>query len=208
MNLQRPLVHGALASLRDRYGFSTFPLIDQYFYSEPRQMLFHPPLPIVLKVGSAEAGFGKMKVGNDPKDNISGELRDIGGTITRYGDYITAESFINKTHDIRVQRIGHHYRAYKRVSSNWKGNVGNSVLTEVEVTEKYRKWAELAGDELFGGSMKMDILTVDAVAIEGSEEEHILEINDTASGFAPSNENQDMIHVRDLAISRMDALFR
>ena len=54
----------------------------------------------------------------------------------------------------------------------------------------------------------MDILTVDAVAIEGSEEEHILEINDTASGFAPSNENQDMIHVRDLAISRMDALFR
>jgi glutathione synthase/RimK-type ligase-like ATP-grasp enzyme len=172
-------------------------------------MLFHPPAPVVLKVGSAEAGFGKMKVGRDESENISGELRDIGGSITRYGDFITAESFIqNKTHDIRVQRIGTHYRAYKRVSSNWKGNVGNSVLTEIEVSPKYKQWAEIVGDSLFGSSFKMDILTVDAVGIEGTDEEYILEINDTASGFAPNNEQVDMKHVRDLAIERMEQIFR
>jgi hypothetical protein len=207
MNLQRPMVHGALATLRDKYGYENFPLIDQYFYSDPRSMLFHPPTPIVLKVGTAEAGFGKLKVGKE-NENISEELRDIGGTITRYGDYITAESFIkNKTHDIRVQRIGPHIRAYKRVATNWKGNVGNSILTEIEVLPRYKQWAEWVGNELFGGACKMDILTVDAVGTEGSDQEFILEINDSASGFAPKNEQEDCMNVRDLAIQQMEQLF-
>ena len=29
--------------------------------------------------------------------------------------------------------IGNHYRAYKRIASNWKGNVGSSVIEEVSL---------------------------------------------------------------------------
>jgi hypothetical protein len=33
--------------------------------------------------------------------------------------------------------------------------------------------------------------------------DYILEINDTASGFAPANMEEDMGHVRDLVLQRM-----
>jgi hypothetical protein len=33
--------------------------------------------------------------------------------------------------------------------------------------------------------------------------DYILEINDTASGFAPANMEEDMRHVRDLVLQRM-----
>lgn len=71
------------------------------------------------------------------KFSNSNDVRDFGGCITRYGDYATAEPFIsNKEYDIRVQKIGKHYRAYKRVSTcgNWKSNQGSSLLTEVNLS--------------------------------------------------------------------------
>ncbi len=61
--MYRPLVYGELLKLRNKYG-DKFPLIDQYYFSEPMQMLFTQDPPIVLKVGTAEAGYGKIKVEN------------------------------------------------------------------------------------------------------------------------------------------------
>jgi len=72
-------------------------------------------------------------------------------------DYVTLEQLVeNREYDIRVQKVGKHLRAYKRMNSNWKGNVGTCVLEEMEVTDLFRAWAEECG-KLFGG---MDILTV------------------------------------------------
>ena len=71
-------------------------------------------------------------------------------------------------------------------------------MQEIEVTEEFKFWAEAAG-ELFGG---MDILTVDAVHTK-SGENYILEINDCASGLAAENEIEDMRHMRDLVIQRL-----
>jgi hypothetical protein len=49
---------------------------------------------------------------------------DFVGCLALHGDYATAESyFAEKEYDIRVQKIGDHYRAYTRMSSNWKTNV-------------------------------------------------------------------------------------
>jgi hypothetical protein len=91
-------------------------------------MMFTPELPIVVKVGYAEAGYGKMMF----KDN--GALTDFKGyfhspccplnlrCLALHDDYITAESFVEeREYDLRIQKIGNHFRAYKRVNSNWKG---------------------------------------------------------------------------------------
>lgn len=77
--------------------------------------------------------------------------------VALHKDYVTLERLIeDREYDIRVQKVGTHLRAYKRMNSNWKGNVGTCVLEEVEVTDTFREWAEECG-KLFGG---MDILTV------------------------------------------------
>jgi hypothetical protein len=77
--------------------------------------------------------------------------------VALHKDYVTLERLVeNREYDIRVQKVGTHLRAYKRMNSNWKGNVGTCVLEEVEVTDLFREWAEECG-KLFGG---MDILTV------------------------------------------------
>lgn len=111
----------------------------------------------------------------------------------------------NSSYDIRVQKIGSHYRAYKRVNSNWKGNVGSSVLTEIEVTDTFKFWADIVYQEVFNS--EMDIFTVDAVHTT-DDKYYILEINDSASGFAPQNYAQDMKHVRDVVLERVKKLLQ
>jgi hypothetical protein len=82
--------------------------------------------------------------------------------VALHKDYVTLERLVeDREYDIRVQKVGTHLRAYKRMNSNWKGNVGTCVLEEIEVTDLFREWAEECG-KLFGG---MDILTVVLVSL-------------------------------------------
>jgi glutathione synthase/RimK-type ligase-like ATP-grasp enzyme len=148
-------------------------------------MMFTPDLPIVVKVGSAEAGYGKIKI-TEP-----GQLADFRSCLALHSDYATAERFIdNRAYDLRIQKIGEHFRCYKRVSANWKGNVGNSILEEIPISDAHKIWAIECGKE-FG----MDILTVDAIHTT-DDKEYILEINDSASGLAPNNAQEDMGYIR------------
>jgi hypothetical protein len=57
-------------------------------------------------------------------------------------------------YDLRIQKIGKHYRAYKRIGTGWKTNMGTSILEDIPMTEKYKLWADECA-KLFGG---MDIL--------------------------------------------------
>ena len=208
LNLQRPFIHGILSGIRDEKGADKFPLIDQYYHGEPNSILFTPSSSdkVVIKVGSAEAGFGKVLL-----DNNNGTLRDFGGCITRYNDFFTSEPFIaNRKCDIRLQKIGKNIRVYERVSSNWKGNVGNSILKEVEVKKHYKEWIKWV-DEAVKSKMgsPMEIFTLDAIQVEpepGKFVEYILEINDCASGLAPDNLQEDIRNIRDLVISKISDL--
>jgi len=194
MCLERPVVNAALNDLKKKFG-KDFPFIEQTYYSHatPHAMLFTPELPVVVKVGYAEAGYGKMKFEN------GGDLNDFKGVLALHHDYVTIESFVeDREYDLRIQKIGNNYRAYKRENANWKGNVGTSIIEEIPMTDQFRFWGEECG-KLFGG---LDILTVDAIHTKHGRD-FILEINDTASGLYGTNEVEDMGHIKDLCLQRM-----
>lgn len=196
---ERAVAIGEMKKIQKKLGNDKFPLIPMTYYSEPNQMLFTPNFPIVVKVGSFEAGFGKMKI------NDTGDLKDFGGVLTCYGDYVTAESYIkDKDYDIRIQKIGSHYRAYKRVSmvQNWKTNQGSSQVEAIKMDDIFKLWIDECS-KLFGG---MDILTVDAVHTKDGKY-YILEINDTASGFLDENAKEDMEHVYEICLKRIKENF-
>jgi len=195
--LDRPWVFAELIRLRNTLGPDRFPLIEQNYYSNHREMMITPQYPIVVKVGHAHAGFGKVKLDDHH------QFEDIRSLVALHKDYCTAESFIEGEYDLRIQKIGDHYRAFKRMSAsgNWKTNTGTSVMEHIPLTDTYKLWVDEAS-RIFGG---LDILAVDAIhGVNGKE--YILEVNDTAIGLAPDVEAEDNCHIRDLAIQKINAL--
>lgn len=195
--LERPWVFAELIKIRNKVGAENFPLIEQNYYSSYREMLITPQYPIVLKVGHAHAGFGKVKVPNHH------DFEDMRSLVALHKDYSTAEPYVEGEYDLRIQKIGKHYRAYKRISAsgNWKTNTGTSLLESIPVTAQYKMWADECS-KMFGG---LDILAVDAIhAADGKE--YILEVNDTAIGLGPENEDEDHVHIRDIVIERLNSL--
>eukprot|EP01105_Mastigella_eilhardi_P005586 TRINITY_DN1724_c0_g1_i8.p2 TRINITY_DN1724_c0_g1~~TRINITY_DN1724_c0_g1_i8.p2 ORF type:complete len:128 (-),score=39.11 TRINITY_DN1724_c0_g1_i8:50-433(-) len=114
--------------------------------------------------------------------------------------YCTGEPFLDGEYDLRIQKIGNCYRAYKRSGTGqWKTNTGTSVLEEIELTPQYKMWAD-AASQLFGG---LDICAVDA--IHGTDgKEYILEVNDTAIGLGPTHELEDMHLMKDLILQKLE----
>merc|ERR1719330_1739482 len=119
-------------------------------------------------------------------------------------EHCTAEPFIQGQADLRIQKIGRHYRAFRRhsVCGNWKTNTGTSVMEEEECLERWRLWADAAA-EMFGG---LDILTVDAIVEEETGKEFIMEVNGTSSGLHPDRAAEDNLHIRDLVLERMNTV--
>lgn len=192
--LERPWVFAELIRIRDKLGADKFPLIEQNYFSSYREMMFTPQYPIVLKVGHAHAGFGKVKVANHH------DFEDLRSLVALHKDYSTAESYVEGEYDLRIQKIGNHYRAFKRISAsgNWKTNTGTSLIEKIPVTDQYKLWVDECS-KLFGG---LDILAVDAIhAPDGKE--YILEVNDTAIGLGPEDEDEDNGHIRDIVIERL-----
>jgi len=198
MNLERPIMFGALTDIKKRVGRDKFPLIDQTFYSSNKQMIIAPEFPLVMKISHAHAGMGKMQVKN------SDEFRDLSTIMALHHDYCTAEHFVDADYGIRVQKIGNHYRVFKKIftGSGWKSQFGGSDLQDVPLTETYKFWADECS-KCFGG---MDILAVDAM--HGNDgNDYIIELNGTAIGLHRQFVEEDSFHVRDLVLERMSALF-
>jgi len=192
--LDRPWVHAQLIAIQSRLGPELFPLIEQNYYPDHQNMMITPGFPVVAKVGHAHAGYGKMII----KDHHA--FSDFAGVVAVGGNYSTAEPYYEGEYDIRIQKIGPHYRAFKRVSmsGNWKTNVGTSVIEPLELTEQYRQWADEAA-AMFGG---LDILSVDAIHTS-SGQEYILEVNGTSTGFLPDHQEEDMCHVAQVMLHKM-----
>ena len=112
------------------------------------------------------------------------------------GKYCTVEPFIEGDFDVRIQKIGNHYRAYHcmSISENWKTNTGCSIIEEIDVAGKYNLWAD-ESSKILGD---LGICTVDIIHETETDKEYILEVNGTSSGLLPDRADEDNDYIRDL----------
>ena len=153
----------------------------------------------VLKVGYAHAGYGKSKITNNS------QYEDTLSIIQMYGDYFTAEPFVDYVSDIRVQKIGNHIRAFERKpqKGNWKANVGEAIVNDIKVDNKLKFYIN-ESSKLFGG---LDICALDVLKDKDGNY-HILELNDSAIGLNKEHEKEDNLRIIKDVIKKMNKTFQ
>jgi len=154
--------------------------------------------PVVVKVATAHAGYGKIRMKN--KDDMD----DLKSVLALGTDYYTTEPLVAFSYEYRIQRIGKNTRGFRRNSdTSWKGNWGNIRFEDHQLEDFDVLWADRIA-ELFGG---MDIVAIDVLCKETGERV-ILEINDTACGLMYEHEKEDTQHIKTLLLDKMNAHFK
>ena len=154
--------------------------------------------PKVIKVASTHSGYGKIRVKNND------EMNDVKSILILSKDYYTEETLIeNIDFEYRIQKIGTHYRCFKRISSNsWKNNWGNIAFIDYKCNKKHIEWINKAAT-IFGG---LDICALDVLKLNNNNE-IILELNGTACGLMKTHELEDASYIRDLIVDKMSKIY-
>jgi hypothetical protein len=87
----------------------------------------------------------------------------------------------------------------KSLSGNWKTSVGQSILEEVPVQDKYRLWIDQVS-EMFGG---LDMCSLEAVVAKDGEEV-IIEVNDCALNLMGESQEEDRKQIAEMGLKQME----
>ncbi|KAK8724928.1 hypothetical protein OTU49_010984 [Cherax quadricarinatus] len=195
----KPWVFAHMMDIQKKLGKEKFPLIEQSYFPNHKEMLSAPRYPCVFKIGHAHGGLGKIRV------ESNADFQDMASVVAVANTYCTTEPYIDAKFDVHIQKIGAMYKCFQRksISGNWKTNTGSAMLEQTAMTERYKIWVDEVA-ALFGG---LDICAIEAI-VDKSGNEHIIEVNDSALTLMGDSQEDDRRYIAELVAIKMQGVTR